>query len=344
MTEPMVATFDLVKSFAVRRGFFAQRKSRLVAVDRVTLTINVGETLGLVGESGCGKSTLGLTLMQLYEPTSGQVRFDGKDLVGMPPAQLNKVRRKMQMIYQDPYASLDPRMNVEEILTEPLVIHEVGSRQDRLAEAQRLLDVVGLPGDALGRFPSEFSGGQQQRIGIARALMLQPKMLICDEPVSSLDVSVQAQILNLLRDLQAEFGLTYLFISHNIAVTRFISRRIGVMYLGRLVEIGPSAAIVDNPLHPYTQALIAAVPDPHPSDIHRQRKLSGDVPSPIDRPTGCAFHPRCRFAASFDEERCSRVEPQLRALRPDHAVACHFAERITAQSAPATHNPTPKVA
>jgi len=325
MSQPMVETFDLVKSFAVRRGFFAQRKARLTAVDRVSLSINAGETLGLVGESGCGKSTLGLTLMQLYEPTSGQVRFDGQDLVGMSPAQLNKMRRKMQMIYQDPYAALDPRMNVAEILTEPMVIHKIGTRHERIAEAQRLLDVVGLPSDTLGRFPNEFSGGQQQRLGIARALMLQPKMLICDEPVSSLDVSVQAQILNLLRDLQAEFNLTYLFISHNIAVTRFISRRIGVMYLGRLVEIGPSNAIVDEPLHPYTQALIAAVPDTQPSDIHHARRLSGDVPSPIDRPTGCAFHPRCPFA----QERCSREEPELRQITPDHAVACHFAENIS---------------
>ena len=324
MTGPMVETFDLVKSFAVRRGFFAQRKSRLVAVDRVSLRINTGETLGLVGESGCGKSTLGLTLMQLYDPTSGQVRFDGHDLVGMPSAQLNKVRREMQMIYQDPYASLDPRMNVAEILTEPLAIHEVGTHQERFAEAQRQLQIVGLPADALGRFPSEFSGGQQQRIGIARALMLQPKMLICDEPVSSLDVSVQAQILNLLRDLQQEFHLTYLFISHNIAVTRFMSHRIGVMYLGRLMEIGPSNAIVDMPLHPYTRALIAAVPDSRPVDVHRQRKLAGDIPSPIDRPTGCAFHPRCPYA----QEKCAHDEPALRQFNPGHSVACHFAERI----------------
>ena len=330
MAEPMVETIDLVKSFAVRRGFFAQRKSRLTAVDRVSLSINVGETLGLVGESGCGKSTLGLTLMQLYEPTSGQVRFGGKDLVGMPYAELNKVRREMQMIYQDPYASLDPRMNIDEILTEPMAIHGVGTRHERLAESQRLLEIVGLPPDALGRFPSEFSGGQQQRIGIARALMLQPKMLICDEPVSSLDVSVQAQILNLLRDLQLEFNLTYLFISHNIAVTRFMSRRIGVMYLGRLVEIGPSSAIVDSPLHPYTRALIAAVPDPRPSDLHRERRLSGDGPSPIDRPTGRAFHPRCPFA----QEKCSNIEPELRQLKPEHFVACHFAESIIGVQTP----------
>jgi oligopeptide transport system ATP-binding protein len=322
MPEPMLETIDLVKTFAVRRGFFAHRKTRLVAVDRVSLSIDAGETLGLVGESGCGKSTLGLAVMQLYEPNGGQVRFDGDNLVGMPQNQLNRVRRKMQMIYQDPYASLDPRMNVEEILTEPLHIHKIGSRQERVAAAREALDTVGLPADSLGRFPSEFSGGQQQRIGVARALMLQPKLLICDEPVSSLDVSVQAQILNLLQDLQKQLQLTYLFISHNIAVTRFLSRRIGVMYLGRLMEIGPSEAIVESSLHPYTQALISAVPDPRPSDVRRYRRLSGDVPSPVERPTGCPFHPRCPIAQTL----CAEEEPQLRRLGPDHFVACHYAQ------------------
>lgn len=327
MAEAMLQTFDLTKSFAVRRGFFASRTQRLTAVDRVSLSIEAGETLGLVGESGCGKSTLGLTVMQLYEPTSGQVRFDGEDLVGMSMAQLRQARRKIQMIYQDPYASLDPRMNVEEILSEPMVIHDTGTRQERIDAASRLLDIVGLPKDALGRFPSEFSGGQQQRIGIARALMLQPKLMICDEPVSSLDVSVQAQILNLLRDLQSELNLTFLFISHNIAVTRFMSHRIGVMYLGRLVELGSSKAIVEAPCHPYTQALISAVPDPHPTDSRRSRQLSGDVPSPIDRPKGCAFHPRCPLA----QELCTHTEPQLRKLGPNHFAACHYAEKANGQ-------------
>jgi oligopeptide transport system ATP-binding protein len=322
MPEPMLETIDLVKSFSVRRGFFASRNARLMAVDRVSMSIDPGETLGLVGESGCGKSTLGLTVMQLYEPTSGGVRFDGQNIVGLASQKLNSVRKKMQMIYQDPYAALDPRMNVEEILVEPMVIHDVGTRQERIQEAERLLDIVGMPSDTLGRFPSEFSGGQQQRIGIARALMLQPRMLICDEPVSSLDVSVQAQILNLLRDLQKEFDLTYFFISHNIAVTRFMSRRIGVMYLGRLVEIGPSASILDTPLHPYTQALISAVPDPQPQETRRSRILSGDVPSPIERPSGCTFHPRCPLA----QELCSHTEPELRQLETHHSVACHFAK------------------
>ena len=325
MPESMLQTFDLVKSFAVRRGFFAQARMRLMAVDRVSLHINEGETLGLVGESGCGKSTLGLTVMQLYAPTSGQVRFDGEDLVGMESARLAQMRRRIQMIFQDPFASLDPRMSVAEIVTEPMVIHGVGAREERIAEAQRLLDVVGLPGDALQRFPNEFSGGQQQRIGIARALALQPKLLICDEPVSSLDVSVQAQILNLLRDLQDEYNLTYLFISHNIAVTHFMSRRIGVMYLGRLVEIGPSEMIINEPRHPYTQALISAVPDTRPSAEKVVRLLSGDVPSPIDRPPGCPFHPRCPLAQGRGmPAECLGTEPQLRTLGPDHEVACHF--------------------
>ncbi len=326
MPEPILQTRDLTKSFAVRRGFFAQRRLRLVAVDRVSLHINRGETLGLVGESGCGKSTLGLTVMQLYEPTSGQVRFDGQELVGMDATQLRPVRREIQMIYQDPFASLDPRMNIREILAEPMIIHQMESQRMRLDKAQSLLDIVGLPSDALHRFPSEFSGGQQQRIGIARALTLQPKMLICDEPVSSLDVSVQAQILNLLRDLQDEFDLTYLFISHNIAVTHFMSQRIGVMYLGRLVEIGPSEIIVNEPRHPYTQSLISAVPETRPSREKKVRLLSGDVPSPIERPAGCAFHPRCPLAQARGlPAECVHDEPQMRDLGTDHRVACHFA-------------------
>jgi oligopeptide/dipeptide ABC transporter ATP-binding protein len=326
MPEPMLQTLDLVKSFRVRRGFFAQRRLRLMAVDRVDLQINEGETLGLVGESGCGKSTLGLTIMQLYEPTSGRVLFDGQDLGDLDDSQLRQARRKMQMIYQDPFAALDPRMSVEQILAEPMIIHKLGTADERRTEAQRLLEIVGLPTDTLERFPNEFSGGQQQRIGIARALTLQPKLLICDEPVSSLDVSVQAQILNLLRDLQDEYRLTYLFISHDIAVTHFMSRRIGVMYLGRLVEIGPSEAIVNEPRHPYTQALISAVPESKPTEKSKRRILTGDVPSPIDRPSGCPFHPRCPLAqAKGQPADCVQSEPQLRDLGPEHLVACHYA-------------------
>jgi oligopeptide transport system ATP-binding protein len=321
MAEVLLRTVDLVKSFPVRRGFFGQRRLRLVAVDRVNLTIQKGETLGLVGESGCGKSTLGLTILQLYEPTSGSVIFEGQDLTQLSAGELLKKRRQMQMIFQDPLASLDPRMTVEEIIREPMDIQRIGTAKSRTQEVGRLLEITGMPTDAALRFPTEFSGGQQQRIGIARALALQPKLMICDEPVSSLDVSVQAQILNLLRDLQAQFDLTYLFISHNIGVTGFMSQRIGVMYLGQLVEVGPNKEIVNSPLHPYTIELIKAVPEPAPKLKRLKRSLLGDVPSPIDRPSGCPFHPRCPLA----QERCTQEAPLLRELSPDHFVACHFA-------------------
>ena len=321
MAEPLLQTVDLVKSFPIRRGFFGQRRLRLVAVDRVNLAVYEGETVGIVGESGCGKSTLGLTIMRLYEPTSGQIRINGQDITNLDGDALRKVRREMQMVFQDPFASLDPRLTVEQIIREPLDIHNIGSPGERTEEVHRLLEVVRLPADAMQRFPSEFSGGQQQRIGVARALALRPKLLICDEPVSALDVSVQAQILNLLRDLQDEFHLTYIFIAHNIAVTAFLSHRIGVMYLGRLVEIGPSKTIVTEPRHPYTQALLAAVPEPDPDVKRGKRSLTGDVPSPINRPPGCPFHPRCPLA----QEICSAEEPQARLVGSEHMVACHFA-------------------
>jgi oligopeptide transport system ATP-binding protein len=321
MPETLLQTIDLSKSFPVRKGFFGQKHLRLKAVDRVSLSINKGETMGLVGESGCGKSTLGLTIMRLYEPTSGSILFEGTDFAKLNGEELYHARRKMQMIFQDPFASLDPRMTVEEILKEPLNIHNIGTSDERLAEVDRLLEITGMPKDAAERYPNEFSGGQQQRIGIARALALQPKMLICDEPVSALDVSVQAQILNLLRDLQDQFELTYIFISHNMAVTGFMSKKIGVMYLGQLVEVGPSKEIVTEPCHPYTKALIRAVPEPEPKLKRTKRQLLGDVPSPIDRPSGCLFHPRCPIAHS----NCSEEEPKLRELSTGHLVACHYA-------------------
>jgi oligopeptide transport system ATP-binding protein len=321
MPETLLNTVNLCKSFPVRRGFFGNQHLRLRAVDRVNLTIAKGETLGLVGESGCGKTTLGLTIMRLYEPTSGSILFEGEDFAKVSGDDLSKARRKMQMIFQDPFASLDPRMTVEEILKEPLTIHNIGNNEERNAEVDRLLKVTGLPSDAAIRYPSEFSGGQQQRIGIARALALQPRLLICDEPVSALDVSVQAQILNLLRDLQDQFELTYLFISHNMAVTAFMSRRIGVMYLGQLAEIGPSKEVVRTPRHPYTMELLKAVPEPEPKLKRTKRQLLGDVPSPIDRPSGCPFHPRCPLA----QARCNEEEPELRELAPDHFAACFFA-------------------
>ena len=317
----LLETSELVKSFPVRRGFFGQHRFRLYAVDRVNLAVHTGETLGLVGESGCGKSTLALTIMQLYAPTSGTIHFEGQLVKTENANVMRKVRREMQMIFQDPFASVDPRLTVEQIIREPLDIHSLGSSAERVAQVHRLLGIVGLSSDAASRFPNEFSGGQQQRIGIARALALRPKVLICDEPVSSLDVSVQAQILNLLRDLQEEFNLTYLFISHNIAVTGFMSKRIGVMYLGRLMEIGPSKAIVNTPRHPYTQALLTTVPEPDPKLRGRERAVRGEIPSPIDRPTGCPFHPRCPIA----QARCKQEEPQLRVIGEDHLVACHFA-------------------
>jgi oligopeptide transport system ATP-binding protein len=322
MPDTLLETVDLVKSFPVRSGFLGQHHLRLVAVDQVSLTIRKGETLGLVGESGCGKTTLGLTIMKLYEPSSGSIIFDGQDWAALDGAAMHKSRRRMQMIFQDPLASLDPRMVVEEIIREPLDIQQEGTPKERNEVVSRLLQVTGMPVDAAARLPAEFSGGQQQRIGIARALALQPKLLVCDEPVSALDVSVQAQILNLLRDLQTQFELTYIFISHNIAVTAFMSKRIGVMYLGRLVEIGPSRAIVNAPLHPYTMALINAVPDAEPEARGRKRSLTGDVPSPINRPAGCPFHPRCPWV----QDRCKQERPALRQIAPDQFAACHFAE------------------
>ncbi|MEP7359747.1 MAG: ABC transporter ATP-binding protein [Anaerolineales bacterium] len=322
MPDVLLETVDLVKSFPIRSGLFGQHKLRLFAVDHVNLTINKGETLGLVGESGCGKTTLGLTIMKLYEPTSGSILFEGQDIASLEGKAMVESRRQMQMIFQDPFASLDPRMVVEEVVREPLDVQQVGTPKERNETVSRLLQTTGMPVDAAARLPSEFSGGQQQRIGIARALALQPKLLVCDEPVSALDVSVQAQILNLLRDLQAKFDLTYLFISHNIAVTAFMSKRIGVMYLGKLVEIGPSRAIVNAPLHPYTMALINAVPDAEPEARGRKRSLTGDVPSPINRPAGCPFHPRCPWV----QDRCKVEPPLLREIEPGQWAACHFAE------------------
>jgi oligopeptide/dipeptide ABC transporter ATP-binding protein len=319
MPDTLLETRGLVKSFPVRKGFLG-RKANLVAVDGVSLRVSHGETLGLVGESGCGKSTLGLTIMRLYEPTRGQVLIEGRDLAALEAADLRRARRQMQMIFQDPFASLDPRMTVENILREPLDIHAIGTAAERAAEVRRLLALTGMPSDSVVRLPNEFSGGQQQRIGIARALALQPKLLICDEPVSSLDVSVQAQILNLLRDLQDQFGLTYLFISHNIAVTAFISRRIGVMYLGKLVEVAPSRDILHAPLHPYTQALLKAIPLPDPQRKRAQRAGLGEIPSLVDRPEGCRFHPRCPLAQAV----CRQQTPELREVAPEHLVACHL--------------------
>lgn len=320
MPETLLETIDLTKNFTARRGIFG-RQTAAVAVERVNLSLEKGETLGLVGESGCGKSTLALTIMRLYAPDGGKIFFDGKDITQTAERDLKPVRKQMQMIFQDPFAALDPRLSVEQIITEPLEIHNLGTKLERRKIAVELLERVGLSALDLARFPSEFSGGQQQRIGIARALALRPKLIICDEAVSALDVSVQAQILNLLRDLQDEFALSYLFISHNIAVTAFMSRRIGVMFLGKLVEIGDAQQITNAPRHPYTRALLEAIPQPDPSKrqdaVIEKSEFSAVVET---RPNGCVYRLRCPLA----QEICAAQEPSLRAIDEKSQVACHL--------------------
>ncbi len=309
MPETILETIELTKIFTARRGVFGAEKIETRAVDDVSFHLEAGETLGLVGESGCGKSTLGLTILRLYEADGGKIIFDGNDITNLGERQLKPIRKQMQMIFQDPFAALDPRLTVEQIISEPLEIHNIETKAECAKLSAKLLEKVGLSAEDLYRFPSEFSGGQQQRIGIARALALKPKLVICDEPVSALDVSVQAQILNLLRDLQDEFGLAYLFISHNIAVTAFMSRRIGVMYRGKLVEIGTSEQITNTPRHPYTKDLLAAIPEPNPT---KQTSETIDIKSGADEiddenRTGCVFYKRCPIA----EEICLKEEPQL---------------------------------
>lgn len=321
MPEPLLETVELTKSFNLRRRFFGAKKIKNIAVDRVNLSLAKGETLGLVGESGCGKSTLALTITRLYEPNGGRILFAGKEITHLKERALKSVRRQMQMVFQDPLASLNARLTVEQIISEPLEIHNIGTKTERAKEVARLLERVGLSAHDRYRFPSEFSGGQQQRIAIARALALRPRLLICDEPVSALDVSVQAQILNLLRDLQDEFALSYLFISHNIAVTAYMSRHIGVMYLGRLVEIGNSQQITSAPQHPYSQALLAAIPEPNPSQRNKDLAVKGDIEEITERQTGCVFRYRCPIA----QEICASEEPQLLSIDGSHEVACHFA-------------------
>jgi oligopeptide transport system ATP-binding protein len=313
---------DLVKHFPIRSGLVIDREvGRVRAVDGVSLTLDEGETLGLVGESGCGKSTLCRTILQLTAPTSGSVRFAGEELVGRSRRQLRPIRRQIQMIFQDPYASLNPRKRVGQIIGEPLELHGLASGRDVGRRVQELLDRVGLAPEHRDRYPHEFSGGQRQRIGIARALALQPKLIIADEPVSALDVSVQAQIVNLLKDLQDELGLSYLFVAHDLGVVRHVSDRVAVMYLGRIVESGPATDLYRHPLHPYSSALLSAVPIPDPKlNAARERLiLEGDPPSPIDPPSGCHFHTRCPWATDV----CGTDDPELRELEADHRAACH---------------------
>jgi oligopeptide/dipeptide ABC transporter ATP-binding protein len=313
----------LVKHFPVLRGVFQRQVGAVHAVDGITFEIRRGETFGLVGESGCGKSTAGRTILQLYRPTAGQVTFDGINLVGLGREELRKMRRRMQMIFQDPYASLNPRMTVADIISEPLIVHGVTRGDETLERVNELLEVVRLSSSFGARYPHEFSGGQRQRIGIARALALNPDLIVCDEPISALDVSIQAQVINLLEDLQQDFGLTYLFIAHDLSMVRHISKRVAVMYLGILVELTSVKELYAHPLHPYTQALLSAVPVPDPViEQTRQRIiLVGDVPSPVNPPSGCRFRTRCPIAI----EKCAIEVPEWREITPDHWVACHLA-------------------
>jgi oligopeptide/dipeptide ABC transporter ATP-binding protein len=321
-TEPLLAVQNLKKYFPIHQGVFSRIAAYVKAVDDVSFSIDKGETFGLVGESGCGKTTAGRAILRLIEPDAGTIRFDGIDLMSLGKQDLRLKRRDMQLIFQDPYASLNPRMTIRSIVGEPFAIHDIASgseREDRVAD---LMKTVGLQPTVLNRYPHEFSGGQRQRVGIARALALKPKLIVADEPVSALDVSIQAQIINLLADLQEQFGLTYLFISHAIPVIEHISTRIGVMYLGKLVEVGTSAQICTAPQHPYTQALLKAVPIPDPAAKKQRVILSGDVPTPIDPPPGCRFHTRCPIAV----DRCKVEEPPLRPITDGRDAACHLVQ------------------
>lgn len=333
--RPLLELEELKVYFPIRQGIVFERKvADVQAVDGVSLDVRRGETVGLVGESGCGKSTLARTVIRINEATAGKVRFDGLDITNLKGERLRLLRRRMQMIFQDPYASLNPRMSIGSILEEPLRVHRIKNRREAQVEVRRLIEVVGLPRNAVNRYPHEFSGGQRQRAGIARALAVRPEFIAADEPVSALDVSIQAQIINLLEQLQQEFKLTYLFIAHDLSVVRHVSDRIAVMYLGRIVELSASADLYREPFHPYTHALVSAVPIADPAvEVKRRRIiLRGDVPSPINPPAGCRFHTRCWLRRELgNPERCVVEDPALRDIRPAHAAACHFSEELVPQ-------------
>lgn len=320
--KALVQVRGLKKYFPITQGILIQRKvADVKAVDGLDFEIERGETLGLVGESGCGKSTTGRSILQLYRPTAGEVLFEGKDLAKLQGEELRKMRRNMQMIFQDPYASLNPRMTVGDIIGEPLEVHNIAKGKEKKERVQELLQIVGLNPYFVNRYPHEFSGGQRQRIGVARALAVQPDFIVCDEPISALDVSIQAQIINLLEELQTKFNLTYLFIAHDLSVVRHISDRVAVMYLGKIVELTDRNSLYNNPLHPYTKALLSAVPIPDPNIEERRERiiLVGDVPSPVNPPQGCRFHTRCPLAIDI----CKRVDPEFRDVGANHHVACH---------------------
>lgn len=321
---PLLDVRDLVKHYPVRKGLLRREVARVRAVDGVSFHVAPGETFGLVGESGCGKTTAGRAILRLVEPTSGTVTFEGQDVARLGSSALKALRRDMQIVFQDPYGSLDPRMPVGAIIAEGLVVHGIGTASEREARVREAMRQVGLRPEYARRYPHEFSGGQRQRIGIARALVLRPKLVVCDEPVSALDVSIQSQVLNLLKDIQAEMGLTYVFIAHNLAVVKYVASRVGVMYLGKLVETAPSETLYANPQHPYTKALLSAIPQarpPVPGEPRRQRiVLGGDVPSALNPPTGCRFHTRCPVAM----DRCRTEVPADREVAPGHSVACHL--------------------
>ncbi len=322
---PLLKVEHLHKEFPTGSGFMGGKFSKKVvsAVNDLSFEIRAGETFGLVGESGCGKSTTGRAIMHLDPPTSGKVYFEGRDISKMNKKELKAMRREMQFIFQDPYASLNPRMTIGEIISEPMVIHGIGTPEERIERVRELLDVVGLNPEHINRYPHEFSGGQRQRVGIARSFILRPKLIICDEPVSALDVSIQAQVLNLLKDLQKQYGTAYLFIAHDLSVVQHISDRVAVMYLGKMVELSDWKSLYAEPNHPYTQALLSAVPIPDP-DVQQNRKriiLAGDPPSPIDPPRGCRFHTRCPIA----QAKCSEEAPEFREIGEGHFCACHYA-------------------